>query len=205
MKIKLISVLSILIFIVGGLFIKQCSSYNKLQQEYSLSQANNKAYQSQLDTAKNKSNAFQFKTNQLEYLNDSIVGKLKEVQAELKIKDKNLQEMYYMSSRATKTDTITLKGDTIFKDKSVKVDTLLGDQWYNIRVKLQYPATIITTPSFKSEKYVIASYQKECVNTPSKLWIVRLFQKKQKVIIVNVVEKNPYITNSQNRFIQIVK
>ena len=205
MKIKLISILSILVFVVSGLFIKQCSSYNKLQQEYSLSQANNKAYQSQLDTAKNKSNAFQFKANQLQYLNDSIVDKLKKVQTELKIKDKNLQEMYYMSSKATKTDTVTLKGDTIFKDKSIKVDTLLGDSWYNIRIKLQYPATIITIPTFKSEKYVIASYQKEYIDTPSKLWIVRLFQKKQKVIIVNVVEKNPYITNSQNRFIQIVK
>ena len=86
--------------------------------------------------------------------------------------------MYYMSSRATKTDTLTLKGDTIFKDKSVKVDTLIGDTWYNIRVKLQYPATIVTTPTFKSEKYVIASYKKEYIDTPSKLWIVRLFQKK---------------------------
>ena len=136
---------------------------------------------------------------------DSLVQELRKQSKELKIKDKNLQEMYYMSSRATKTDTLTLKGDTIFKDKTVKVDTLIGDAWYNIRVKLQYPATIVTTPTFKSEKYVIASYQKEYIDTPSKLWIVRLFQKKQKVIIVNVVEKNPYITNSQNRFIQIVK
>lgn len=205
MKNKLIIGLVIASISLATMFIKQCSSYNSLSDKYSTSMANNKAYQSQLDTMTNKSRVFQFKTNQLEYLNDSIVYKLKKVQAELKIKDKNLQEMYYMSSRATKTDTLTLNGDTIFKDKTVKVDTLMGDAWYNIRVKLQYPATIVTTPTFKSEKYVIASYQKEYIDTPSKLWIVRLFQKKQKVIIVNVVEKNPYITNSQNRFIQIVK
>ena len=205
MKNKLIIGLVIASISLATMFIKQCSSYNSLSDKYSTSRANNKAYQSQLDTMTNKSRVFQFKANQLEYLNDSIVDKLKKVQAELKIKDKNLQEMYYMSSRATKTDTLTLKGDTIFKDKTVKVDTLIGDAWYNIRVKLQYPATIVTTPTFKSEKYVIASYQKEYIDTPSKLWIVRLFQKKQKVIIVNVVEKNPYITNSQNRFIQIVK
>lgn len=205
MKIKIIIVLCVISTLFSGLLIKQCSSYNSLKNEYSVSMANNKAYQSQLDTMEDKSKIFQFKASQLSYLNDSIVGKLKEVQSQLKIKDKNLQEMYYMSSRATKTDTLTLKGDTIFKDKTVKVDTLIGDAWYNIRVKLQYPATIVTTPTFKSEKYVIASYQKEYIDTPSKLWIVRLFQKKQKVIIVNVVEKNPYITNSQNRFIQIVK
>lgn len=205
MKNKLIIVLTVVSIIFAAMFIKSYSSYNSLSNKYSISMANNKAYQSQLDTVNNKSRVFQFKANQLAYLNDSIVGKLKEVQSQLKIKDKNLQEMYYMSSRATKTDTLTLKGDTIFKDKTVKVDTLIGDAWYNIRVKLQYPATIVTTPTFKSEKYVIASYQKEYIDTPSKLWIVRLFQKKQKVIIVNVVEKNPYITNSQNRFIQIVK
>ncbi len=205
MKNKLIVILAILSIALSGMFLRACSSYNKLQDEYSLSQANNKAYQSQLDTVNNKSRVFQFKANQLAYLNDSIVGKLKEVQSQLKIKDKNLQELYYISSRAAKTDTIKLKGDTIFKDKSVKVDTLLGDQWYNIRIKLQYPSTIITSPTFKSEKYVVASYQKEYINTPSKLWIVRLFQKKQKVVIVDVVEKNPYITNGQNRFIQIVK
>ena len=205
MKNKLIIGLVIAIISLGTISIKQCSSYKALSDKYSISMANNKAYQSQLDTMTNKSRIFQFKTNQLEYLNDSIVDKLKKVQAELKIKDKNLQEMYYMSSRATKTDTLTLKGDTIFKDKTVKVDTLIGDAWYNIRIKLQYPATIITIPTFKSEKYVVTSYQKEYIDTPSKLWIVRLFQKKQKVIIVNVVEKNPYITNSQNRFIQIVK
>jgi hypothetical protein len=41
-----------------------------------------------------------------------------------------------MGSKASKSDTITLKGDTIFKDKSIKIDTLLGDQWYNIKIKL---------------------------------------------------------------------
>ena len=205
MKNKLIIVLTVVSIIFAAMFIKSYSSYNSLSNKYSISMANNKAYQSQLDTVNNKSRVFQFKANQLAYLNDSIVGKLKEVQSQLKIKDKNLQELYYISSRATKTDTLTLKGDTIFKDKTVKVDTLMGDAWYNIRVKLQYPATIVTTPTFKSEKYVIASYQKEYIDTPSKLWIVRLFQKKQKVVIVDVVEKNPYITNGQNRFIQIVK
>ena len=205
MKNKLIIVLTVVSIIFAVMFIKSYSSYNSLSNKYSISMANNKAYQSQLDTVNNKSRVFQFKANQLAYLNDSIVGKLKEVQSQLKIKDKNLQELYYISSRAAKTDTIKLKGDTIFKDKSVKVDTLLGDQWYNIRIKLQYPSTIITSPTFKSEKYVVTSYQKEYINTPSKLWIVRLFQKKQKVVIVDVVEKNPYITNGQNRFIQIVK
>ena len=205
MKNKLIIVLIVVSIVFAAIFIKSCNSYNILSEKYSVAIANNKAYQSQFDTINNKSRVFQFKVEQLSYINDSIVNKLKEVQNQLKIKDKHLQELYYIASKATKTDTIKLNGDTIFKDSSIKVDTLLGDQWYNIRVKLEYPSTIITSPTFKSEKYIIASYQKEYINTPSRLWIIRLFQKKHKVIVVNIVEKNPYITNSQNRFIQIIK
>ena len=125
MKNKLIIVLTVVSIIFAAMFIKSYSSYNSLSNKYSISMANNKAYQSQLDTVNNKSRVFQFKANQLAYLNDSIVGKLKEVQGQLKIKDKNLQELYYISSRAAKTDTIKLNGDTIFKDSSIKVDTLL--------------------------------------------------------------------------------
>ena len=205
MKNKIIIALLVVSAMFSIMFMKTCSSYKQLEKQYSTSMANNKAYQSLLDTAKDQGRVFQLQTTQLAYLNDSIVTKLKDAQKQLGIKDKNLQELYYMGSKASKSDTITLKGDTIFKDKSVKVDTTLGDQWYDIRIQLEYPSKIITNPTFKSEKYVIASYKKECVNTPSKLWIVRLFQKKQRVIVVNMVEKNPYITNEQNRFIQIVK
>lgn len=206
MKLKLISILSLLIIVVSGLFIKQCSSYNKLQQQYSLSQANNKAYQSQLDTATNKSNVFQFKVNQLSYLNDSIISKLKSVQQELKIKDKNLQELQYIASKASRVDTITFnKRDTLFKDKYLNIDTVIGDKWYNLKVGLSYPSTIVVSPTFNSERYVISSYKKDYVNTPSKWWFKRIFQKKQKLIVVDIVEKNPYIVTQQKRFIQIIK
>ena len=206
MKLKIISILSLLIIVVSGLFIKQCSSYNKLQEQYSLSQANNKAYQSQLDTATNKSNVFQFKVNQLSYLNDSIISKLKSVQQELKIKDKNLQELQYIVSKASRVDTITFnKRDTLFKDKYLNIDTVIGDKWYNLKVSLSYPSTIVVSPTFNSERYVILSYKKDYINTPSKWWFKRIFQKKQKLIVVDIVEKNPYIVTQQKRFIQIIK
>ena len=206
MKIKLVTLLSILVITIVGLFMKQCSSYNKLQDQYRISIANNKAYQSQLDTATNKSNVFQFKVNQLSYLNDSIISKLKSVQQELKIKDKNLQELQYIASKASRVDTITFnKRDTLFKDKYLNIDTVIGDKWYNLKVGLSYPSTIIVSPTFNSERYVISSYKKDYVNTPSKWWFKRIFQKKQKLIVVDIVEKNPYIVTQQKRFIQIIK
>ena len=206
MKIKLITALSILVITIIGLFMKQCSSYNKLQEQYKVSIANNKAYQSQLDTATNKSNVFQFKVDQLNYLNDSIISKLKSVQQELKIKDKNLQELQYIASKASRADTITFnKRDTLFKDKYLSIDTVIGDKWYNLKVGLSYPSTIIVSPTFNSERYVVSSYKKDYVNTPSKCWFKRIFQKRQKIIVVDIVEKNPYIVTQQKRFIQIIK
>ena len=49
------------------------------------------------------------------------------------------------------------------------------------------------------------NYKKETVNPPKKCFILRGFQKKHKVVEVVVVEKNTYIKNKQQRFIEIVK
>lgn len=54
-------------------------------------------------------------------------------------------------------------------------------------------------------KYIIVGYRKEIIDPPKKCFIARWFQKKHKVVEVNVVEKNPYIENKQQRFIEIVK
>ena len=85
------------------------------------------------------------------------------------------------------------------------MDTLIGDKWYNAKVSLKYPSTIIVAPKFISEKHIIVSTKKETVNPPKKLWILRLFQKKHTIIKVDVVEKNPYVTNESSRYIEVVK
>ena len=38
-----------------------------------------------------------------------------------------------------------------------------------------------------------------------RIFFVRWFQKKQKVVEVNVIQKNPYTDNVEQRFIEIVK
>ena len=52
---------------------------------------------------------------------------------------------------------------------------------------------------------MIVDYKKETINPPKKCAIGRWFQKKHKVVEVNVVEKNPYIENKQQRFTEFVK
>ena len=109
--------------------------------------------------------------------------------------------MQYLLSEAQKKDTIVFR-DTLFREPTLKIDTLLGDRWYQMKLGLRYPSTITAELKFVSEKYIMVDYKKETINPPKKCWLLRLFQKKQRVVEVNVVEKNPYIENKQQRFIE---
>lgn len=176
----------------------------RLRQELSHSVANEKAFALENSGLKNENRAFKFTIEQLEYFNDSLTNKMNEVRKELKIKDADLKQMQYLLSEAQKKDTIVFE-DTIFKEPSVKIDTLLGDKWYQMKLGLRYPSTIITEPKFVSEKYIIVNYRKETIDPPKKCFIARWFQKKHKIVEVEVVEKNPYIENKQQRFVEIIK
>lgn len=174
-----------------------------LKEELSISRANEKAYVLENSEITNKNRIFQFTIDQLEYYNDSIVTKMNEVRKELKIKDKNLKELQYLFSEVSKTDTLIFK-DTLFINPNLFIDTTFKDNWYQLNLMLKYPSTITVSPSFKSEKYIITSYKKETINPPKKFFLFRWFQRKHKVVEVEVIEKNPYIKNKQQKFIEIV-
>ena len=176
----------------------------KLKEEISISMSNQKAFIAENSLLKEENRIFKFTVEQLNHYNDSILQKMNEVRKELKIKDRDLKQMQYLLSEAQKKDTIVLR-DTLFREPTLKIDTLLGDRWYQMKLGLRYPSTIITEPKFVSEKYVIVDYKEETINPPKKCWLLRLFQKKHKVVRVEVVEKNPYIKNKQQRFIEIVE
>lgn len=175
-----------------------------LKEELSISVSNEKAFIAENSSLKDENRVFKFTVEQLNYYNDSILQKMNRVRNELKIKDSNLKQIQYISSEAIKRDTVTFR-DTLFRKEVLNIDTVVGDEWYQIKLGLKYPSTITTEPKFISEKYIVASYKKETINPPKKCWLLRLFQKKQKVVEVNIVEKNPYIKNKQQRYVEIVK
>lgn len=175
-----------------------------LNTELSTAVANEKAFMSENNGLKDENLAFKFTIEQLNYFNDSLIVKMNEVRRQLKIKDDDLKQVQYLLSQAQKTDTIRFR-DTIFVDKNVKIDTLIGDEWYNIRLGLEYPNLISTTPTFKSEKFIIVDSKKETIDPPKKCAIARWFQKKHRVVRVEVIEKSPYIENKQQRFIEIIE
>ena len=197
----------LVLVIVGILSISTYILYqnNKsLESQLDISKSNEKAFAIENSGLKDQNRAFQFTIEQLEYFNDSLITKMNDVRKELKIKDDNLKQMQYLLSEAQKKDTIVFR-DTLFREPTLKIDTLLGDRWYQMKLGLRYPSTIITEPKFVSEKYIIVDYRKETIDPPKKCFIARWFQKKHKVVEVEVVEKNPYIENKQQRFIEIVK
>lgn len=196
-----------IVILVSLLAVNTYTLYNRnqdLKEEISVSMTNQKAFIAENSSLKEENRAFKFTVEQLNYYNDSILQKMNDARKELKIKDDNLKQMQYLLSEATKKDTIVF-GDTLFREPTLDIDTLVGDKWYQMKLGLKYPSTITTDPKFVSEKYIITSLKKETINPPKKCWLLRLFQKKHKVVEVNVVEKNPYIENKQQRFIEIVE
>ena len=180
-------------------------TYNqKLKEETATLISNQKAFIAENSSLKNENRVFKFTIEQLNYYNDSILQKMNNIRKELKIKDKNLKQLQYLLSVSTKKDTV-LFTDTIFRDKSLALDTIIGDKWYNIRLGLKYPNLIYTEPTFTSEKYIIVNKKKETVNPPKKFFLFRWFQRKHWVMEVHIKEKNPYIKETNNKFVEIIE
>ena len=201
MKLNLFKVLFIASLLGIGIYI--WNERQDLKKEVCTLRNNQKAFIAENSSLKNESRAFKFTIEQLNYYNDSILQKMNEVRKKLKIKDKNLKQMQYLLSVSTKKDTV-LFTDTIFRDKSLALDTIIGDKWYNIRLGLKYPNLIYTEPTFTSEKYIIVNKKKETVNPPKKFFLFRWFQRKHWVMEVHIKEKNPYIKEIDNKFVEII-
>ena len=198
-KIILIIIGIVLLGIIGVLYNK----INSLKSELDVSITNNKAYQTELQGAKEESYMYKLSNEQLRYFNDSITQKLKEAREKVKIKEKNVIQYQYINTVTTKIDTVEFT-DTIFKN-NVSIDTVIGDEWYNIDLKLKYPDTLIMNPKFKNETIVLISSKKETIDPPKKWWWQRLFQKKHTVVKVDVIENNPYSEVKEQRFIKTIK
>ena len=206
MKIKTGIYIGIAVLVVG---LGTALSYSlvrckNLEKQWETAMGNVKAYSDQCSTLQNSNRAFKLTIDQLESSSDSIFQELNAARKELKIKNSRLQSMQYISSTFARADTIVLK-DTVFKDSSVMVDTLLSDEWYSVGIKLKYPSLIAVKPEFKSKKNIVVSVKRETVNPPKKFFLWRWFQKKHNVVKVDVVEKNPYVKDENNRYVEIVK
>ena len=196
-----------IVILMSLLAVSTYTLYNRnqdLKEEISVSMSNQKVFIAENSSLKEENRVFKFTVEQLNYYNDSILQKMNDVRKELSIKDKDLKQMQYLLSEVTKKDTIIFR-DTLFREPTLNIDTIIGDKWYNIRLGLKYPNLIYTKPTFTSEKYIIVNKKKETVNPPKKFFLFRWFQKKHWVMEVNIKEKNPYIKEVNNKFVEIIE
>ena len=201
-----IIVACILLFIL--LFcVRQCQSNLAKLEGYetnwiALSNENNKNAKS--------SKLYEFKLSQLKYINDSLMNAMDSVRRSLNIKDKNLKGLGYIKSTVRIHDTV-LVNRIRDGDKTLSIDTVINKKWYQIEIDYkgsrcsECKDTLIVSPKISSEKYVVISTSKEYVDAPKKWWLQRIFQKKEEVVDVKVVETNPYIYSDHERFIKVIK
>lgn len=176
--------------------------YKKVKSEWSIAVANNKAWEDRFLKLSSSQREFQLTIDQLNNSQDSVIRKLKDTQAKLNIKNRDLEKLEYIYSTFERVDTVRFV-DTVFVE-SLCIDTTIGDKWINTQLHLHYPSIVEMHSNVVSEKSVIVSSQKETINPPSKCFFIRWFQKKHRVVKVDVEESNPYIKSEENVFIRII-
>ena len=203
MLITLVIALSILLCI--SIYIDRC----RIAQNKS-NEANLKAYIALNDTLRSTNRMFEFKASQLNYINDSLVNQMNIIRKNMGVKDKNLKGLVYIKSTVRIHDTV-LVNRIRDGDKTLSIDTVINKKWYQIEIDYkgsrcsECKDTLIVSPKVSSEKYVVISTSKEYVDAPKKWWLQRIFQKKEEVVDVKVVETNPYIYSDHERFIKVIK
>lgn len=203
-KIKLIIGLIIVAIIVGlGTTVAVMNNrIDKLNKDVAEATTNIKAYELENLALKDNTIEFQYTIEQLNHSKDSLNQKINKLRKDLKIKDKDIQKLQYLLSENQKKDSIIVH-DTLFTEK-VKIDTTLSDDWSKLHLQLEFPNKVVTEYSFKNESLVTTYLKKETIKPPHKCIFVRWFQKKHKMIYVEVNEQNPYCEIKEQKFINII-
>lgn len=181
--------------------VNQCTSTNKYKALYEKELQNVEAYQVANSGLEGEIRQQKMTISDLYSSLDSIDKKLVTTMQQLKISDNKVKEMQYQLGQASRIDTIIMS-DTILIS-NVNIDTTIGDYWYNMRLQLKYPSTIITTPTFNSEQYIYIYNEKKYVGGKSKWFFINWFKKKYISTEVKIEEKNPYIKTINQKFIEI--
>lgn len=196
---KILAIVIIGLLVLGNvILIQNAIKSNNIIRVYD---NNFKALNLELDNSNKEALAYKFSAEQLEYINDSIIKDLNNTRKQLAIKDKELLQMQYIKSEIHTKDSIFLK-DTIFRESFVGLDTTIKDKWHTIAISLQ-PSKLLIDATYTSELTAFAKSSKEILGTPKKCFLGRIFQKKYKVIRVEVQDRNPYSVIKEKKFVII--
>lgn len=204
MKIKAWFIQAVIILALSGLCYGMFNTIRSLKEENSVAYANLKAYASENSTLKNDKRVFLLTIAQIKEERDSVVNQMYKVAKESKIKDKTIKSLQYRLTTVSKPDTVRLR-DTIFSDPEFRMDTTFGDKWFKQNLYMEYPNIIASRPEIILDNYITIHEDKETIKPRKKFFLWRWFQKKHKVLKVDVHENNPYARDSVSRFVEIRK
>ena len=197
-------IFSILLSLFILYFINTIKNNKKLREEIDIYNQNIETLLHTRDTLEISNRALLINTDLLNDSNDSLIRELNKIRKDIKIKEKEIESLHKINLIGNKKDSLIVR-DTIFRDKSVNIDTTIRDKWSAVNIKLEYPSTIKVDITMMSDLSIFTYNRKEPIKKPKKTKLGRFFQKKRKVLEVEVVENNPNIVIKQNKFIKIIK
>lgn len=197
-------IFSILLSLFILYFINTIKNNKKLRGEIDIYNQNIETLLHTRDTLEISNRALLINTDLLNYSNDSLIRELNKIRKDIKIKEKEIESLHKINLIGNKKDSLIVK-DTIFRDKLINIDTTIRDKWSAVNIKLEYPSTIKVDMTMMSDLSIFTYNRKEPIKKPKKTKLGRFFQKKRKVLEVEVVENNPNIVIKQNKFIKIIK
>lgn len=197
-------IFSILLSLFILYFINTIKNNKKLRGEIDIYNQNIETLLHTRDTLEISNRALLINTDLLNYSNDSLIRELNKIRKDIKIKEKEIESLHKINLIGNKKDSLIVK-DTIFRDKLINIDTTIRDKWSAVNIKLEYPSTIKVDITMMSDLSIFTYNRKEPIKKPKKTKLGRFFQKKRKVLEVEVVENNPNIVIKQNKFIKIIK
>ena len=197
-------IFSILLSLFILYFINTIKNNKKLRGEIDIYNQNIETLLHTRDTLEISNRALLINTDLLNYSNDSLIRELNKIRKDIKIKEKEIESLHKINLIGNKKDSLIVK-DTIFRNKLINIDTTIRDKWGAVNIKLEYPSTIKVDMTMMSDLSIFTYNRKEPIKKPKKTKLGRFFQKKRKVLEVEVVENNPNIVIKQNKFIKIIK
>lgn len=201
-KLKIIEFLGSLLIILGAFIIFK--NNQRLRNDLNISKQNIETLLQVRDTLESSNKALLINVELLNNSNDSIIKELNNIRKSLKIKDKEIESLHKINSEIHRVDSLIVR-DTIFSEPDICIDTTLYDYWGFTNIFLKYPSFINVESVMDSDLSIYTFYRKEPIKKPKKTKIGRFFQKKRKVLEMEVVENNPNIVIKQNKFIKVIK
>ena len=201
-KLKIIEFLGSLLIILGSFIIFK--NNQRLRNDLDISKQNIETLLQVRDTLESSNKALLINVELLNNSNDSIIKELNNTRKSLRIKDKEIESLHKINSEIHRVDSLIVR-DTIFSEPDICIDTTLYDYWGFTNIFLKYPSFINVESVMDSDLSIYTFYRKEPIKKPKKTKIGRFFQKKRKVLEMEVVENNPNIVIKQNKFIKVIK